>query len=211
LRLEAGKTKNPEPEVLRCLSDLYEVPIEELLARFWQARYGVSAGRVAAAGEAKPTSVPGFVAIPLLHRPIAAGEPLDTNPDPDIDEALAFGERFVRRFTRPVCLRVGKREESMLPLIQPGDVVAIDQAEETRSKPLGGHVYAVNFGPLSGENGGAVKRIELSDKHLIVLSDNPDKARYPTRVFDLEGRNLLEALKGEVVWVGKHLGSGKGK
>ena len=157
------------------------------------------------------TNVPGFVALPLLHRPIAAGEPLDTNPDPDSDETIAFAERFVKRFTRPVCLRVGKREESMLPVIQPGDVVALDQAEDKRRRPIEGRIYAVNYGPLTGEEGGALKRAELADDHLVIYSENPDKSRYPTRIFHLADKNLLDILKGEVVWLGKYLGSGKGK
>jgi transcriptional regulator with XRE-family HTH domain len=41
LRLEKGKTKNPEPDVLRDLAALYEVPYDDLVARWVNARYGV--------------------------------------------------------------------------------------------------------------------------------------------------------------------------
>jgi len=39
-RLEAGRTKNPEPELLRALSKLYEVPYETLVGRWVERRFG---------------------------------------------------------------------------------------------------------------------------------------------------------------------------
>jgi transcriptional regulator with XRE-family HTH domain len=42
LRLEDGKTKNPEPEVLRALAELYERPYEEIAARFIAVRFGLA-------------------------------------------------------------------------------------------------------------------------------------------------------------------------
>lgn len=209
--LEEGKTKNPEPDVLRALATLYDVPYEELLAKFWETRYGVAADRVAAVLERdqpKPTTLEGFKAIPLLKAPIAAGQPLAIEPDPERDGQVAFADWFLARFVSPVCLRVGRREESMLPTIQPGDMIAINQDEATRARPLSGHLYAVNFGPLTGDPGGAVKRVELADGHLIISSDNPDKGRYPTQVFDVEGKSLLDVLRGEVIWFGRYIGSG---
>jgi len=99
----------------------------------------------------------------------------------------------------------------MLPTIQPNDMVAIDQDEEIRRRPLTGHIYAVNFAPLTGDEGGAVKRVELAQGHLIISSDNPDKARYPTQAFDVAGHNLLDILRGNVIWFGRYLGSGSKK
>jgi transcriptional regulator with XRE-family HTH domain len=42
LRLENGRTKNPEPNVLRALADLYEMSYEEIAARFIAVRFGLS-------------------------------------------------------------------------------------------------------------------------------------------------------------------------
>jgi transcriptional regulator with XRE-family HTH domain len=41
LRLEKGKTKNPDPEVLRAMADLYNVPYEWLVQRWTRERYGI--------------------------------------------------------------------------------------------------------------------------------------------------------------------------
>ena len=56
----------------------------------------------------------------------------------------------------------------MLPMIEPDDVVVIDQNVDRRKRPAPGHIYAANFGPLTGDDGGALKRIELSGRTRIV-------------------------------------------
>jgi len=42
LRLEDGKTKNPEPEVLRAVAVLYEVPYDDLVAKWVATRFGTA-------------------------------------------------------------------------------------------------------------------------------------------------------------------------
>jgi hypothetical protein len=42
LHLEAGKTKDPDPAVLKAVALLYEVPYEHLVEKFVSYRYGVS-------------------------------------------------------------------------------------------------------------------------------------------------------------------------
>ena len=205
LRLEKGKTKNVEPETLRALASVYGLSYEELAGWWVKHRYGVKT----VAADYPPTAIEGFVALPLLATPIAAGAPLLVERDPEHDGTLAFRDKTVRKFTDPICLRVGRREESMRPLIHPRDVVVIDRDPKRRLPPVNGRVYAVNFGPLTGEEGGALKRIDLVDHTLIVASDNVDKERYPTQAFML-GRehNLLDILVGEVVWLGRTVADG---
>ena len=205
--LETGRTKNPDPELLRALATLYGVPFAEVAREVIRHTYAIDPQELFE-NEA-PTTVDGFVALPLLANPIAAGQPLAIAPDPNRDRTLSFREKVVRKFTRPICLRIGPREESMLPTLEPDDVLVIDQNPDRRRSPKAGHIYAVNFGPLTGDDGGAAKRIELSGSMLVVTSDNMNKRAYPTQVFNVTDVNLLDAIKGEVVWTGRYLGSGK--
>lgn len=42
LHLEAGKTKDPDPEALRALALLYDVPYEQIVAKLVACRYGIA-------------------------------------------------------------------------------------------------------------------------------------------------------------------------
>ena len=65
----------------------------------------------------------------------------------------------------------------------------------------------VNLDALEGdEHGGGITRIERSDGILILTSDNPDKNQFPTRAFNVGGKNLPDILVGEVAW---YMGRGK--
>ena len=147
----------------------------------------------------------GFVALPLLSRQIAAGQPLQIAPDSDHDTRLAFRRDFVTRFTRPVALRVGRKAAAMKPTIEPGDVVLIDQNLTRRGRPPAGRIFAINEQPLTGKEGGALQRVDLSGHTLILSADHPDKAGYPTRIFEVKVATLPDILVGAVVWVGRRL------
>jgi phage repressor protein C with HTH and peptisase S24 domain len=97
----------------------------------------------------------------------------------------------------------------MTPTIEPGDVVLIDQNLARRRHPLDGRIYAINTGPLTGKAGGALQRVDLSGRTLILSSDHLDKTAHPTRTFEIKAATLPEVLVGEVVWCGRSLGRGK--
>ena len=204
--LEGGLTKNPEPELLRALSVLYGEPYENIVQEVARHVFDVKLQELR--GDTPAASAHGFIALPLLATPITAGQPLLLHPDPEHDSSLSFRQDFAKKFTRPVCLRVGRRQASMSPLIQPGDVVLIDQNITRRRHPQDGHIYAVNSGPLTGDQGGILQWVEVSAGMLILTADNPDKSRYPTRAFKVRGATLPDVLVGEVVWFGRSLGSG---
>jgi transcriptional regulator with XRE-family HTH domain len=58
--LEEGKTKSPEPELLRAVSELYDVPYEQVVGRVLFERYGVTVQEVDVNRKPTPTvsSVP---------------------------------------------------------------------------------------------------------------------------------------------------------
>ena len=204
--LEGGLTKNPQPELLRALSVLYGEPYGHIVQEVTKHVFGIKPHDLLH-GDAVPTSVEGFVALPVLATPIAAGQPLRLDPDPAHDRTLAFRKEAIKTFTRPVSLRVGRREASMVPMIRPGDVVLIDQNIQRRRHPSAGRIYAINYAPLIGTEGGALQRVELSGRTLILSADNPDKAAHPTRTFDTTGTNLPDVLVGQVVWIGRTVGT----
>ena len=203
--LEGGLTKNPEPALLRALSVLYGEPYGNIVQEVTKHVFGVEPHELLH-WDVVPTSVEGLVALPVLATPIAEGQQLLLDPDPEHDSTLAFRKDAIKTCTRPVCLRVGRREASMVPTIQPADVVLIDRNIQRRRHPADGHVYVVNLDPLEGDDhGSAITRAETSDGLLILTSDNPDKQHYPTRTHNVRRQTLPDILVGEVVWFGRSL------
>jgi transcriptional regulator with XRE-family HTH domain len=60
LHLEAGKTKDPEPEVLRALATLYGVPYEDIARRFIAQRYSIRMGDLIRHSNDQGSAVRGF-------------------------------------------------------------------------------------------------------------------------------------------------------
>jgi len=192
--LEGGLTKNPEPELLRALSSLYGEPYGNIVQEVTRRVFGIDPRELLGDG-APPTSTEDFVTLPVLNS--------------KHDTRLAFAREFLRPLTRPVVLRVGRKEVSMRPTIEPGDIVLVDQNLTRRRRPPPGRIYAINEGPLTGSDGGVLQRVEVADRTLILSADNPDRSRHPIRTFDLKGKSLPDVLVGEVVWIGRSMGSEK--
>lgn len=203
--LEGGLTKKPEPELLRALSVLYAEPYANIVQEVAKHVFDIKPEDLRS-GDAPAASVEDFVTLPLLATPIATKWPLVLERDPQRDCSLAFRKEVVRTLTRPVCLRLGPREQSMVPTILPGDAVLIDQNIERRRHRHDGQLYVVNLAAQGGDDhGAAIKRIETGDGTLILTADHPDKTRYPTLTSAVRRQTLAEILVGEVVWIGRDL------
>ncbi len=202
--LEEGRIKNPDPDALRAIAKLYGVSYEEVVRKCVRESFGI---RLEATESEPRATADDFVRLPLLATAIAAGQPLAVEPDPERDSSLAFRTEVVRTFTRPLCLRLGPRERSMVPTILPGDAVLIDQNVDRRRHPRDGHLYLVNLDALPDKTrGGAIRRIETSNGTLILTADHPDKVHYPAFTSTVRRQTHPDILAGEVVWVGRDLG-----
>jgi phage repressor protein C with HTH and peptisase S24 domain len=149
-----------------------------------------------------------FSAVPLLAHPIAAGAPLAIEQD-EVSGYKAFDDRILKGL-EPLCLRVGPREESMLPTIQPRDLLLIDRTPSRLAQPQDGRVYALNLPDSDDEAGpwgGTVKRLWRKGDHLVAVPDNIAKE---PRVLHMQ-QSIATYVVGEVVWVGRELAARKGR
>lgn len=204
--LEYGWTGSPDPIALAVLAAIYDVPQDEMLDALVDAR---NAAGEAIRIERRPTTAPlaidghDFGAVPLMKGKIAAGSPLAID-DHESAGALAFSATFLRRWKLPVCVRVGPREESMLPVIAPGDVVLLERAGESRPPDPTG-IYAVRV-----DDGSTLKRVQLVEQDgrawLALMSENSDKRKYGVRMVPVsDGDRWQEYLVGRVVWHGQYV------
>jgi transcriptional regulator with XRE-family HTH domain len=203
--LESGATRNPSPAVLRAVAKLYDRAYAEIVAEVVKHAFDVDFNvegerRLSVAGGDDDELSEDFAGVRILMDRIAAGPPLE------IDEArssghLAFSKRWLDRLgiVRPLCVRVGQRERSMLGTINPGEIVLLDCADERRTSPKTDRIYAVNV-----DGGSTLKRVAVLDRGLLLISDNPDKEEYPTRPLELaEDQSVLDVIVGEVMWKGQ--------
>lgn len=137
-----------------------------------------------------------FTSVPLLAGRIAAGPPLIVD-EQDIADHLAFGRSFISQLgvTKPVCVRVGRYERSMMPTIRPGDTVLLDCSDAKRENPRKDRIYAVNV-----EEGSTLKRVAIVGGIVTLSSDNLDKDEYPMRTIECDDNTeLRNIIVGEAV------------
>lgn len=137
------------------------------------------------------------VEVPLLEDKIAAGVPLPISGN--WAETRFFTHSFLKKFTDPVLIEVGKDQDSMIPIIFPGDLLLLDR--KPVEKPKHGHIYAVNL-----EDGGSVKYCEIRDSRLYISCENKFSG-FKTVILEIENQLLTCIIVGEVVWVGRELRS----
>ncbi len=139
-----------------------------------------------------------FREAPVLKGRIAAGQPFPM--EAVWTGSRAFTSEFLKRYTDPILVKVGPGEISMLPTIQPNDLLLLDQSAERRRNPRMTGIYA-----LSLEDGGTVKRCEIVGSELVVMPENMQNRGFSPRTISLVDRDILEIVKGEVVWIGREL------
>jgi transcriptional regulator with XRE-family HTH domain len=135
------------------------------------------------------------VEVPLLEDKIAAGVPLPISGN--WTETRFFTYSFLRKFTDPILIEVGKDQDSMIPIIFPGDLLLLDR--KPVEKPKHGHIYAVNL-----EDGGSVKYCEIQDNKLHITCENRFSG-FKSVILNLKDKLLDRIIVGEVVWVGREL------
>jgi transcriptional regulator with XRE-family HTH domain len=135
------------------------------------------------------------IEVPLLEDKIAAGIPLPISGN--WSETRFFTASFLKKFIDPILIEVGKDQDSMIPIIFPGDLLLIDRKAIENPKP--GHIYAVNL-----DDGGSVKYCLIQGNKLLITCENKFSEFKPAAI-DLKGRRLEQLIVGEVVWVGREL------
>ncbi len=139
-----------------------------------------------------------FREVPMLKGRIAAGQPFPV--EPRFSGTRVFTAEFLSQFNRPVLVKVGANELSMMPTVQPNDLLLIDQAEEKRRHPEFSRIYA-----LSLEEGGTVKHCQIVENELVIIPENMQQRGFLPRTVSLDNTNLLDVVRGEVVWIGREL------
>jgi hypothetical protein len=99
-----------------------------------------------------------------------------------------------------LAFRVGADEGSMWPAIWPGDTVVVDPSPDVRRNP---DVQGICILRINGR--GFVRRCAQVGARLLILSDQEPPAGPPLRWVSLDGRKILDIVRGRIVWIGRSL------
>lgn len=133
-----------------------------------------------------------FVKVNRYDVVVSAGDGLiGDNVEPLAPIAFRAAWMRERGLVASSCCVLTVAGDSMLPTLHDGDLLLIDQS----TRPIKSmEVYAF----IDGAGGAKVKRLEKTNEHLLVKSDNPAHA---TAVLAKEDANSLNIV-GRVVWSG---------
>jgi hypothetical protein len=135
------------------------------------------------------------IEVPLMEDKIAAGNPLPISGN--WNETRFFTSSFLSKFSDPILIEVGKDQDSMIPVIFPGDLLLIDRKPVEKTRRNG--IYAVNL-----DEGGSVKYCNLEKGILKITCENRFASFNPVEISIAE-KPLSEVIVGEVVWIGREM------
>ena len=194
VRYEEGKNEPGARRLLR-IADALGVTVDWLLGGDWVSAREESRPLDVAVRIADGVQGPGrlrdsdFRAVPLVSGSIAAGK--NRIVEEAIEEYALIHVSQLGRRGDLVAVRVSREMgRSMLPLIQPGAVVAIDRKDKVIT-PEG--IYAVR-----DEAGGCtLKRLQWTAPRLWLIPENRDE---PVSHLDLPDEEPEARIVGRVVW-----------
>jgi hypothetical protein len=149
-------------------------------------------------GGAGPPGSVEFVAVPVLQGRLGAGTAF---PHLGREESRYFlPARLLVAAVSPAVVQLDSRETAMSPFLEPGDWVLLDRAPAARRRPLFEHAYA-----LSWKAKGYVARCRVVGGALVLVADNPRQSSDVPSQIPLASLNVLDFVKGRIVWVGREL------
>ena len=144
-----------------------------------------------------------YRAIPLTNMEVAAGPGLQTQEEPELKSwVLIYTAELALRSVRLIAARVGKNQRSMLPSIQPNDIVVVDLDDKDVQRP---GIFLVR----DPDEGAALKRVKFFTKRsqpaITFYSDNAadgyEPATYTLDEFDPNPvRAVDKAIVGRCIW-----------
>jgi hypothetical protein len=139
-----------------------------------------------------------FAAVPVLQGRLGGGTAF---PQPGQQASRYFlPQRLLAAAVSPAVVQLDGAETAMSPFLEPGDWVLLDRSPSVRRRPLFEHAYA-----LSWKGRGYVARCRVVGAALVLVADNPRQSSDIPSQVPRAGLDVLDLVKGRVVWVGRQL------
>ena len=147
-----------------------------------------------------PTAPPESLPVPLLAGRLGGGKPFPRlTARPPVRQLPAA---TVRQSTSPVLAVLDSEERSMWPALWPNDLVLIDRDPARRRAPRFEQIYAISW-----RGRGWIGRCRRVGRVLVVAVDNLRDVSRTLPQIPLAGQNILNIVKGTIVWLGRDVES----
>ena len=147
-----------------------------------------------------PTAPPESLPVPLLAGRLGGGKPFPRlTARPRVRQLPAA---TVRQSTSPVLAVLDSAERSMWPALWPNDLVLIDRAPAGRRAPRFEQIYVISW-----RGRGWIGRCRRVGQVLVVAVDNLREVSWTLPQIPLAGQNILNIVKGTIVWLGRDVES----
>ena len=147
-------------------------------------------------GGAAPTSG-GMLPAPLLQGPLGGGQPYPRESARPVMEL--FPARAVRDLVNPAAAVLSRDERSAWPALWPGDMLLLDRSPHVRRRPRLEAYYAICWGEI-----GYICRCQRIGNGLLTVTESDGSPAPPARLTLAPGE-LLQVIRGRVVWAGRDL------
>ncbi len=139
-----------------------------------------------------------FIPVPLVSCKIAAGTPVI--PEENVEDIVLIHVSEVGKGRNLVAIRIekgpGEIGKSMLPILNPGDIIVIDRNDKTEIKNKA--IYAVRI-KMGDQVGCTVKYLERPKEEMLLL--RPENKDFSVEILDL--KENPDPIIGRVIWVWK--------
>ena len=147
-----------------------------------------------------PTAAPESLPVPLLAGRLGGGKPFPRlTARPRLRQLPAA---TVSQLTSPVLAVLDSSERSMWPALWPNDLVLIDRDPARRRAPRFEQIYVISW-----RGRGWIGRCRRVGQVLVVAVDNLREVSRTLPQIPLAGENILNIVKGTIVWLGREVDS----
>jgi hypothetical protein len=146
----------------------------------------------------------GVLPVPMLGGSLGGGKAFPR--DMSAPQQFSFPAAEAAGTISPVLARIDRAENSMRPTVWPGDIVLLDRSPQERRRPTIDSVYAVCW-----KNRGWIGRCRRVSRALVIVVDNAREVNHareavsPASTISLAHRDVLDVVRGKIVWLGRDL------
>jgi hypothetical protein len=143
-----------------------------------------------------PGAAPGDGEVPIVQDPVGPGFPY---PKECYIGGYPFSVEMKTGLTHAAVFRLG-RDAQMQPDLMERDLVLVDRSREVRSSPRARSMYLVEFGGC-----GLIRYIGRRGTGICLVTPGTRDRPHLWQRADLNGRDILEVIRGRIVWIGRQM------